>query len=219
MSTLLTQFVDLLGALLLILAFAMISQRRILSMIHLFTAQGAALTLATVVVGVVTRQPHLYLSAFMTFVLKVLLIPRLLHRVVDRLDIRWETETLINVPTTMLIGILVVIFAFNLAMPISRLSPALASGTLGIALACILLSFLTMITRSKAVPQVIGFLAMENGLFFAATSATYGMPMVVELGIALDVLIGVLILGVFLFQIREQFDSLDIRHLERLKED
>lgn len=219
MSTLLTQFVDLLGALLLILAFAMISQRRILSMIHLFTAQGATLTLATVVVGVVTHQPHLYLSAFMTFVLKVLLIPRLLHRVVDRLDIRWETETLINVPTTMLIGILVVIFAFNLAMPISRLSSALASGTLGIALACILLSFLTMITRSKAVPQVIGFLAMENGLFFAATSATYGMPMVVELGIALDVLIGVLILGVFLFQIREQFDSLDIRHLERLKED
>jgi hydrogenase-4 component E len=219
MSTLLAQFVDLLGALLLILAFAMISQRRILSMIHLYTAQGVTLTLATVVVGVVTHQPHLYLSAFLTLLLKVLLIPRLLHRVVDRLDIRWETETLINVPTTMLIGILVVIFAFSLAMPISRLSSTLASGTLGIALACILLSFLTMITRSKAVPQVIGFLAMENGLFFAATSATYGMPMVVELGIALDVLIGVLILGVFLFQIREQFDSLDIRHLEKLKED
>ena len=68
-------------------------------------------------------------------------------------------------------------------------------------------------------PPKTGFLALENGLFFAATSATYGMPMVVELGIALDVLIGVLILGVFIFQIREQFDSLDIRHLERLKED
>ena len=78
---------------------------------------------------------------------------------------------------------------------------------------------LLMIARAKAVPQVIGFLAMENGLFFAATSATYGMPMVVEFGIALDVLIGVLILGVFMFQIREQFDSLDIRNLEKLKED
>jgi hydrogenase-4 component E len=76
-----------------------------------------------------------------------------------------------------------------------------------------------MITRAKAVPQVIGFLALENGLFFAATSATYGMPMVVELGIALDVLVGMVILGVFLFQIREQFDSLDIGHLERLKEE
>ena len=104
-------------------------------------------------------------------------------------------------------------------MPIAKLSTSLARGTLGIALACVLLSFLMMITRAKAVPQVIGFLAMENGLFFAATSATYGMPMVVELGIALDVLVGVLILGVFMFQIREQFDSLDIRHLEKLKED
>ncbi len=219
MSLLLTQFVNLLGAVLLILAFAMIAQRRILSLIHLFTMQGATLVLATVVVGFVTKQPHLYLSAGITLVLKVLLIPWLLHRVVRRLDIRWELESLINVPTTMLIGIAVVIFAFNLALPISRLSNALASGTLGIALACVLLSFLMMITRAKAVPQVIGFLSMENGLFFAATSATYGMPMIVELGIALDVLVGVLILGVFMFQIREQFDSLDIRHLEKLKED
>ena len=90
--------------------------------------------------------------------------------------------------------------------------------SLGIALACVMLSFLMMITRRKAIPQVIGFLSMENGLFFAATSATYGMPMVVELGIALDVLVGVLILGVFFFQIREQFDSLDLKHLENLRE-
>jgi hydrogenase-4 component E len=218
MSALLTQFVNLLGALLLMLAFAMISQRRLVSLIHLFTMQGATLVLATAVVGYVTKQPHLYLSAGVTFALKVLLIPYLLHRVINRLGIRRDVETMINIPTTMLIGIGVVIFAFNLAIPISRLSSTLAGGTLGIALACVLLSFLMMITRAKAVPQVIGFLAMENGLFFAATSATYGMPMVVELGIALDVLIGVLILGVFMFQIREQFDSLDISHLEKLKE-
>ena len=219
MSALLTQFVNLLGAVLLMLAFAMISQRRIVSLIHLFTLQGATLVLSTAVVGYVTHQPHLYVSAGITFLLKVLLIPYLLHRVIDQLGIHWDVETLINIPTTMLIGIGVVIFAFNLAIPISELSSSLASGTLGMALACVLLSFLMMITRTKAVPQVIGFLAMENGLFFAATSATYGMPMVVELGIALDVLIGVLILGVFMFQIREQFDSLDIRHLEKLKDD
>ena len=219
MSQLLTQFVNLLGAVLLMLAFAMISQRRILSLINLFTMQGATLVLATAVVGYVTAQPHLYLSAALTFVLKVILIPRLLLRVVDRLNIRWDVETLFNIPTIMLVGIAVVIFSFNLAMPIAHLSSALASGTLGIALACVLLSFLMMITRGKAVPQVIGFLAMENGLFFAATAATYGMPMVVELGIALDVLIGVLILGVFMFQIREQFDSLDISNLEQLKEE
>jgi len=219
MSELLTQFVNLLGTLLLMLAFAMISQRRVLSLIHLYTAQGVTLALATAVVGYVTEQHHLYLSAALTFLLKVLLIPYLLHRVIDRLGIRWDVETLLNIPTIMLIGIGVVIFAFNLALPISALSSKLAAGTLGIALACVLLSFLMMITRAKAVPQVIGFLAMENGLFFAATSATYGMPMVVELGIALDVLVALIILGVFMFQIREQFDSLDIRHLEQLKED
>ena len=86
------------------------------------------------------------------------------------------------------------------------------------ALACILLSFLMMITRRKAVSQVIGFLAMENGLFFAATSATYGMPMVVELGILFDVLVAALVFGVFFFHIRETFESLDIHHLEKLKE-
>jgi hydrogenase-4 component E len=219
MNELFTQFINLLGAVLLLLAFAMITQRRVLSLIHLFTMQGATLVVSTAVVGYVTRQPHLYVSAAITFVLKVVVIPMLLHRVIERLNVRWDLETLINIPTTMLIGILLVIFAFNLGMPIAQLSSTISRGSLGIALACVLLSFLMMITRAKAVPQVIAFLSMENGLFFAATSATYGMPMVVELGIALDVLIGVLILGVFMFQIREQFDSLDIRHLEKLKED
>ncbi len=219
MTELVGQLINLLASILLMLAFAMISQRRILSLIHLFTAQGAVLVAATVVVGYATQQPHLYLSAGITLVLKVILIPLLLHRVIARLDVRWDVETLINIPTTMIIGIALVIFAFDLALPISKLSVSVARATLGIALACVLLSFLMMITRSKAVPQVIGFLSMENGLFFAATSATYGMPMVVELGIALDVLVGILILGVFMFQIREQFDSLDISHLEKLKED
>ena len=143
----------------------------------------------------------------------------MLHRLIRRLNIKWDVETLINIPTTMLVGIVLVIFAFNLALPISQLAGTITSSTLGIAMASVLLSFLMMITRRKAVPQVIGFLAMENGLFFAATSATYGMPMVVELGIALDVLVGMFIFGIFFFQIRETFDSLDIKHLEKLKED
>ena len=219
MSAFITQFINLLAAILLMLAFAMLSQRRILSLIYLYTLQGATLVAATAIVGYVTKQPHLYFSAAITLVLKVLLIPMLLHRVIDRLNVRWDVETLINIPTTMLIGIVLVMFSFYLAEPISHMSATIARGTLGIALACVLLSFMMMITRSKAVPQVIGFLSMENGLFFAATAATYGMPMVVELGIALDVLVGILILGVFMFHIREQFDSLDIRHLEKLKED
>jgi hydrogenase-4 component E len=82
----------------------------------------------------------------------------------------------------------------------------------------VLLGFLMMITRKKAIPQVIGFLAIENSLFFAATSATYGMPLVVELGVALDVMVGVIVLSIFFFQIREAFDSLDLKHMEKLKE-
>lgn len=219
MTEFLFQLIDLFAAVLLMVAFAMISQRRILSLIHLYTFQGVVLVAATVIVAYVTGQHHLYYSAALTFTLKVVLIPFLLHRVIRKLNVRWDVEPLINVPATMLIGIVLVIFAFNLAQPVAQLSSSIASGTLGIALASVLLSFLMMITRSKAVPQVIGFLSMENGLFLAATAATYGMPMIVELGIALDVLVAILILGVFMFQIREQFDSLDIRHLEKLKED
>ena len=218
MHALLSQSINLYAAFLLIVSFAMISQRRILSLVHLYTSQGVALFLATATVGYLTSQPHLFFSAAITLVLKVVLIPVVLHRVINRLDVRWDIEPLINVPTTMLIGIVLVVFSFNLALPISQLSTSIARSTLGIALACVLLSFLMMIVRSKAVPQVIGFLSMENSLLFAATSATNGMPMLVEFGIALDVLMGFVILGVFLFQIREQFDSLDIHHLERLRE-
>jgi len=219
MPALVSQLINLFAAVLLLLSFALLAQRRVLSLIHLFTFQGLTLVASTSMMAYFTDQPHLYFSAVLTFVLKVLVIPWLLHRLIKRLNVRWDVESLLNIPITMLLGIVLVIFAFNLAAPISSLSASVARGTLGIALACVLLSFLMMITRTKAIAQVIGFLAMENALFFAATSATYGMPMVVELGIALDVLIGMVILGVFMFQIREQFDSLDIRKLERLKEE
>jgi len=212
------QLINLLAAILLLLAFAMLAQRRILSLVNLFAAQGVALALSTAIVAYATHQPHLYGSALLTVVLKVVLLPWLLHRLIRRLDVKWDVEGLINIPLTMLIGIVLVVFSFNLAFPIAQLASTVTRATIGIAMASVMLSFLMMITRRKAIPQVIGFLSMENGLFFAATSATYGMPMVVELGIALDVLVAMLILGVFFFQIREQFDSLDLKHLEKLKE-
>jgi len=219
MRALLEQSINLYAAILLIVSFGMISQRRILSLVHLYTAQGVTLVLATLTVAGLTQQPDLYVSAALTLVLKVIVIPFGLHRIIDRMNVRWDVEPLLNIPMTMLAGIVLVVFSFNLATPISQLSASVARATLGIALACVLLSFMMMIVRAKAIPQVIGFLAMENGLFFAATAATNGMPMIVELGIALDVLVGVLILSVFMFQIREQFDSLDIQHLEQLRED
>ncbi len=213
------QFINLLAALLLLIAFAMLTQRRILSLIKLFAMQGAVLALSTFIVAWSTGQYHLYYSAGLTLLLKVLLLPWLLHRLIHRLNVRWDVETMINIPTTMLVGIALVIFAFNLAAPISQLAEGITRGLIGIALASVLLSLLMMLTRRKAVSQVVAFLSLENGLFFAATSATQGMPLVVELGIALDVLVATFIFGIFFFQIRETFDSLDITHMENLKGD
>jgi len=213
------QIINLLASLLLLIAFAMLSQRRILSLINLFAWQGLVLSLSTFVVAYSTGQHHLYYSAGLTLLLKVLLLPWLLHRLMRKLNVKWDVETLINIPATMLVGIGLVIFSFNLAAPISQLSESITRGLIGIALASVLLSMLMMLTRRKAIPQVVGFLAMENGLFFAATSATHGMPMVVELGIALDVLVATFIFGIFFFQIRETFDSLDISNMEKLKDD
>jgi hydrogenase-4 component E len=214
-----SQLINLGAALLLLTSFAMLSQRRIVSLVTLVAIPGAALSASTAIVAFTSGQHHLYYSAALSVALKVLLLPWILHRLIRRLNVRWDTEPLINIPTTMLVGIVLVVFAFGLAQPISQMSTTIARSTLGIALAVVMLSFLMMITRRKAISQIVGFLAMENGLFFAATSATYGMPMVVELGVALDVLIGMVILGVFFFQIREQFDSLDLQHLEQLRED
>lgn len=212
------QLINLCASVILLLAFAMLAQRRVLQLVNLFALQGFTLFLSTMVVAVTTGQTHLFYSAGLTLLLKALLLPWILHRLVRRLQVKGEVESLINIPTTMLVGVALVMVAFNVALPISQLSSTIARGTLGIALAVVMLAFLMMITRRKAITQVVGFLSMENGLFLAATSATYGMPMVVELGIALDVLVGVIILGVFFFQIRDQFDSLDIHHMERLKD-
>jgi len=212
------QLLNLCAALLLLLSFAMLAQRRIVSLVNLLAVQGTLLLAATLLLAWRTGQTHLYASAALTLSLKVVLLPWLLHRLIRRLQVYWDTEPLLNIPGTMLVGVLVVVFSFGLAQPISALASTATRSAIGIAVAVVLLSFLTMITRRKAMSQVIGFLSMENGLFFGAMSATYGMPMIVEFGVALDVLVAVLVLGIFFFQIREQFDSLDLHHLESLKE-
>lgn len=218
-SNLNAQLLKVLAAALLLISFAMLSRRRTQRLVTLFAWQGAVLFVSTCIVASSSGISELYYSAALTLILKVIALPWILHRLIYRLGAQWDNEPLVNIPTTMLVGLVLVIFAFGLAQPVSMLATTITRHTIGIALAVILLSFMMMITRRKALTQVIGFLAMENGLFFAATSATYGMPMVIELGIALDLLVAVFILGIFFFQIREQFDSLDLHHLEALKED
>jgi hydrogenase-4 component E len=212
------QIISFLAALVLLTAFGMLVQRRMTGLIHLFTWQGLFLSISTAVVGFVAGQHHLYISSLLTLSLKVILLPYILHVLVRRLRIHREIETVVNVPLTMLIGIALVIFSYHLTAPVRELSTLVTRSVLAIALATVMIGLLMMITRRHAVTQIIGFLAMENGLFFAATSATYGMPLVVELGVALDILIAAFIFGIFFFHIHTTFDSLDVEQMAKLKE-
>jgi hydrogenase-4 component E len=211
--------INFLAALLLLTSFAMLAQRKIYGLIHLFVWQGIFLAANTAFVGFMADKSHLFISAILTVGLKVFLLPYIFYKLIHLLDIRKEVENVVNISTLMFIGIGLVIFSYYLTSPVRELSTLMTRPTLAIALASVLIGLLMIITRKNAVTQVIGFLAMENGLFFAATSATYGMPLVVELGVALDILIAALIFGIFFFHINTTFDSLSVDQMARLKED
>jgi len=213
------QITSFLAALVLLTAFAMLAQRRMYGLVHLFTWQGLFLSINTAIVGFVAGQHHLYISSLLTLSLKVILLPYILHVLIRRLKVHKEVEMVVNIPMTMLIGIALVIFSYHLTAPVMELSTLVSRSTLAVALATVLIGLLMMITRRHAITQIIGFLAMENGLFFAATSATYGMPLVVELGVAIDILIAAFIFGIFFFHINTTFDSLDVNQMARLKEE
>ncbi len=207
------------AALILLTSFGLLVQRRIYALLLLFAWQGLFLSISTAIVGFVAEAHHLYIASILTLLLKVILIPYVLHILIHRLQIYKEVENLTNIPLIMLIGIALVIFSYHLTLPIQELSTLMTRSTIAVALATVMLGLLMMITRRHAVTQVIGFLAMENGLFFAATSTTYGMPLVIELGVALDILIAAFIFGIFFFHIRTTFDSLDVEQMMKLKEE
>ncbi|MHB1285086.1 MAG: hypothetical protein ACYCYP_00760 [Leptospirales bacterium] len=211
--------IQLLGGLLLLTVFVMLSIRRIFTMIRVFTVQGIILTANAVFVGAISGENHLFLLAFFTLVLKVVVLPVLLFRLIHRLRLRGDVEVVVNVPLTMVTGILIVVFASSLAAPLTMMASTISRGLIGFGLSTVLLSFLVILSRRKAITQVLGLLSLENGLLFSAINATYGMPMIVEFGVALDVLVGTLLFGVFFFQIRESFENLDLERLEKTWED
>ncbi len=206
------------AAFVLFTSFMMLATARIQPLIFAFAWQGVLLAIVTALVALVSNHPHLYISALLTFVLKALLIPWMLHRLAARLNILRDIEP-IRHPSLMLVaGAALVIFSYHVASPVAQLSPLVTRNTIAISMAVILLGMLLMVSRSKAVAQVVGFMSIENGLFFAAVVSTYGMPMIVELGIAFDVLVAMVLFGVFFFQIRASIDSLDVDRLNRLSE-
>jgi hydrogenase-4 component E len=216
--SLLEQTILVLGALALFLSFALLPQARLTTMVHLFAWQGALLALLTAVVAGVGGAHHLYISAALTLGLKALLIPWMLHRLIRRLQLERHQERLDRQALVMMSGAALVIFSYWVVLPVARLELANTRNVVGLSLGIIQLGMLLMVVRRQAVAQVIGFMSVENGLFLAAVAATQGMPLVVELGIAFDVLVAAVLFGVFFFHIRESIDSLDVDLLTRLSE-
>lgn len=212
------QAVLLLAALIVLTSFLMLGQSRLLRLVFVFAVQGVLLATTTALVAEVLHFPHLYISAVLSLSLKGFLIPLMLHRLVMRMGLHRELETLENPARVMMGGAALVVFSYYVCLPIVKLSPLITLNTIAVSMAVVMLGMLLMITRRQAVAHVVGFMSIENGLFFAAVVSTYGMPMVVELGIAFDVLVAAVLFGVFFFQIRSSIDSLDVDRLNRLSE-
>ncbi len=206
------------AGLILFTSFALLSQPRIVTTIHIFAWQGILLSIDTALVAYDTGMHHLYWSAGLTFIMKGLFIPWLLHRLIHRMEFQREQDTIHHPAMVLLAGAILVIFCYAVALPIEKLGTSVTQPIIALSMAMIMLAMLMLITRHKAVSQVIGFMALENGLFFAAVSATHGMPMVVELGVAFDVFVAAIIFGVFFLHFNDNFHSLDIDHLTRLSE-
>ncbi|MDX8378262.1 MAG: formate hydrogenlyase, partial [Mariprofundales bacterium] len=207
-STIIQQLIDGLAALMLLISFALLAQHRLISVLNWFAAQGFVLAATATIVAYGTGENELYVSALMALLLKAILLPWLLWRVIRELHVHREVELLMNSSLTMLLALGVTLFSFHIIQPIEKTSELMTRDSIAIATACVFLGMLMMITRKKAITQVIGFLAVENSLFFAAIGSTNGMPLIVEIGIAFDVLIAALIFGLFFFQMRTTFDSL-----------
>jgi hydrogenase-4 component E len=216
--TLTEQAVFVLAALVLFTSFALLAQARLLAAVHAFAWQGALVASTTVLMAAAKGETHLYLSAAMTLLLKALLIPWMLHRLIRRLTLERHVESMTHPAFVTMAGAAIVIFCYWVVLPIARLELAATRNILAISLSVVLLGLLMMVARRQAVSQVIGFMSMENGLFLAAVGATSGMPLVVELGVAFDVLVAAVLFGVFFLQIRDSIDSLDVDRLNRLTE-
>ena len=212
------QAIILFAAMALLTSFLMLAQTRMLPLIFTFAWQGLLLATVTVLVAIVSKHPDLYVSAALTVTLKVIVIPWLLYRLSVRLNMQHNAEQ-ISHPTLLLIGgVALVIFSYFVAKSIIHLSGLATRNTIAVSIAIELLGMLLMCVRKSAVAQVIGFMSMESGIFFAAAVSTYGMPLIVELGVAFDILVASILFGVFFFHLRDSFGSLDVGQFNRLSE-
>lgn len=203
----------MLGAVVLLMSFALLYQRRIFSVITVFTLQALALAAAAAWQGYAQGEPHLYVTALLTLVLKAVAIPLALHRIILRLNIQRTVDAALSVGLTMVAGVSLVTLSILLVLPVTTDAATLTREGLALSLSVVLLGLLMMITRRNAVSQVVGFMSIENGLIFAAVGVA-GMPLIVEMMVAFSVMVAFIIFGIFLFQIRERFDTLDLQKID-----
>jgi hydrogenase-4 component E len=197
---------------LVLVSFMLLYQDRMTGLINVFALHALVVSLSVAWQANIQQAPHLYITAAIALIVKAFVIPTVLHRIVVRLGIHRTIEPVVGIGLTMLAGIGLVALSIMVMLPITAQAGTLAREDLAFSLSVILLGLLMMISRHNAVSQVIGFMSIENGLILAATGAK-GMPLVVEISVAFSILIALIVIGIFLFRIRERFETLDVHLL------
>ncbi len=197
-------------------SFVLLYQDRMSGLINTYALHAIVLSLSVGFQAYTQDAPHLYVTAAIALLFKGVAIPISLRRIMKRLGIHREIEIIGGVAPTMLLGIGLVALSMVVMLPVTATANPLAREDLAFALSVVLLGLLMMVSRRNAVSQVIGFMSMENGLVLAATGAK-GMPLVVEISVAFSVIIAFIVIGIFLFRIRERFDTVDVRALDRFR--
>ncbi len=201
---------------LVLVSFMMIYEDRLYGLLNVFALQAVVLSLSVAWQAYVQAAPHLYVTAAIALLFKAIIIPVALHRMIRRLGIHREVEVAVGIGATMLAGIGLVALSMVVMLQVTPNADRLAREDLAFALAVVLLGLLMMVTRRNAVSQVVGFMSLENGLILAATGAK-GMPLVVEISVAFSVLVAFIVIGIFLFRIRERFDTVDVHALDSFR--
>ena len=204
----------LLAGSLVLISFLELYQDRLYALLNLFALHALALALSVAWQAYIQDAPHLYVTAALALVFKAIVIPVALHRIIVSLGMRREIEKVVGVGPAMLLGMGLVALSMVVMLRITAEADPLAREDLAFALSIVLLGLLMMVTRGNAVSQVVGFMSLENGLVLAATGAK-GMPLVVEISVAFSILIAFIVIGIFLFRIRERFDTVDLDALDR----
>jgi hydrogenase-4 component E len=203
---------------LVLVSFLLLYQDRMYALLNIFALHAVVLALSVAWQAYIQEAPHLFVTAGLALVFKAVVIPGALHRIVARLGIHREIETVGGTGRTMLAGMGLVALSMVVMLRVTGEADALAREDLAFALSVVLLGLLMMVTRRNAVSQVVGFMSLENGLVLAAAGAK-GMPLVVEISVAFSILIAFIVIGIFLFRIRERFDTVDIQALDRFRGD